>query len=67
MNRNELIKDVAKCAPELFQAMEDAVEDDSNRLHEAIKQKFASLIEFVVLDTCSRIAREHLLTEPSRN
>jgi hypothetical protein len=65
MNRKQLANDIANCAPQAF----DIIEREAARaeVEPIIKQTLAVIIEAVVFETCTRIAHEHLLTEPSRN
>ncbi len=74
MNRKELAKDIAKCAPKAFNIIEgeatSVVVDIIVKQTLAaivVKQTLGRIIEAAVEETCTRIAREHLLTEPSRN
>ena len=65
MNRNELAKDLAKGAAATWEIIEEAVGDRD--VDAIVTRTLGMIIEAAVLETCRRIAEEHIYTEPSRN
>jgi hypothetical protein len=67
MNRRELAKEMAKAAPRALEILDNAVDLTRSDGEEIIKTTLADIIQAVVFKTCTRIAQEHIFTEPSRN